>query len=177
MKVLVVYDSLYGNTAKIAQAIRSALGDALDAPEHVALLAVGEVQVEDLAGLDLLVVGSPTQRFRPTMATSAFLKSIAKNALKGINVAAFDTRFTEEEIKSTGWFLSSMVDIFGYAAQPIADRLEKKGGVLVMAPEGFYVDGMEGPLSEGEIERAADWARRVLQSTHLVHGSPAIHAE
>jgi hypothetical protein len=61
--------------------------------------------------------------------------------------------------------LSNLVNVFGYAAKPISDRLEKKGGELAVPPEGFYVDGTEGPLTEGELERAADWARQILTKT------------
>ncbi len=70
-------------------------------------------------------------------------------------------RSTDEEIQEHG-FLAKMVKIFGYAADPISDRLGKKGGVVVMPPEGFAVTGMEGPLTEGEIERAAAWAHQIL---------------
>jgi len=63
-----------------------------------------------------------------------------------------------QEIRIPAFF----VKIFGYAAQPIAGRLEKKGGELVIPPEGFYVDDTEGPLLEGELERAADWARQIV---------------
>jgi hypothetical protein len=58
--------------------------------------------------------------------------------------------------------LAFFVKIFGYAAQPIADRLQKKGGELAVPPEGFYVGDTEGPLFEGELERAADWAKQIL---------------
>jgi hypothetical protein len=54
-----------------------------------------------------------------------------------------------------------MVKLFGYAAKPIANRLTKKGGVLTMEPEGFFVEGTEGPLTDGELERAAAWAQRI----------------
>jgi hypothetical protein len=57
--------------------------------------------------------------------------------------------------------LSFFVELFGYAAKPIADRLRKKGGSLVAPPEGFYVAGTEGPLLEGELDRAAQWAREM----------------
>jgi flavodoxin I len=53
------------------------------------------------------------------------------------------------------------VKLFGYAAEPIAAKLQKKGGTLAAPPEGFFVGGTEGPLKEGELERAAQWARRV----------------
>jgi hypothetical protein len=58
--------------------------------------------------------------------------------------------------------LNFFVNIFGYAAKPIGERLVKKGGDLNMPPEGFFVTGTEGPLKEGELERAADWARQLL---------------
>jgi flavodoxin I len=54
--------------------------------------------------------------------------------------------------------LTVFVNLFGYAAQPIARGLQKKGGKLVGTPEGFFVKDKEGPLEEGELERAAGWA-------------------
>lgn len=122
MKAMVVYDSIFGNTEQIAQAI----GNALGSPKDVEILRVGDVKPEHLTGLDVLIVGSPTRRFRPTSAISNFLKSIPKNGLKGIKVAAFDTRFTMDEIESSIFILPILVSIFGYAAKPIADKLKKK---------------------------------------------------
>jgi flavodoxin len=159
MKAMVVYDSGYGNTEKIGQAIGQALGP----PEEVEIARAGDVQPEQLTGTALLVVGSPTQRFRPTGATTNFLKAIPQNGLQGVKVAAFDTRLPVSEIERVR-VLAFFVRIFGYAAKPIADRLEKKGGELVIPPEGFFVEGMEGPLQEGELERAAGWAKRILQA-------------
>jgi hypothetical protein len=60
--------------------------------------------------------------------------------------------------------LALFVRLFGYAAEPIADRLRKKGGELIVPPEGFLVDGTEGPLIEGELERAADWGSQIMDS-------------
>jgi len=57
-----------------------------------------------------------------------------------------------------------MVGWFGYAAKPIADRLVRKRGSLASPPEGFLVGGSEGPLKEGELERAAEWASLALAS-------------
>jgi flavodoxin len=158
MKALIVYDSVFGNTEQIAQAI----GNALGSQEDVEILRASNVKPEQLTGLKLLIVGSPTRGFRPTPAISDLLKSIPKNGLKGVKVAAFDTRFTMDEIKSSVFILPILVNIFGYAAKPISDRLEKKGGELIIPPEGFFVDGTEGPLKEGELERATDWARRII---------------
>ena len=157
MKALVIYDSVFGNTDQIAQAI----GNALGSQEDVEILQVGHVKPEHLTGLNLLIVGSPTRGFRPTPAISNLLKSIPKNGLKGVKVAAFDTRFTVSEIEKVR-ILAFFVRLFGYAAKPISDRLEKKGGELIIPPEGFFVEGVEGPLYEGEIERAKTWAETIL---------------
>jgi flavodoxin I len=157
MKAMVVYDSAYGNTEKIAQAI----GQAIGSPEDVAIVQVRNAKPEQLAGVALLIVGSPTQKFRPTGATTSFLKSIPENGLNGVKVAAFDTRLTVGEIEKVR-ILAFFVRIFGYAAEPIAGRLKKKGGELAVPPEGFYVGAMEGPLLDGELERAADWAGQII---------------
>jgi hypothetical protein len=59
-----------------------------------------------------------------------------------------------------------MVKIFGYAAEPMAAKLKKKGGTVKNAPEGFIVGGTEGPLKDGELERAAAWTKELYsQST------------
>jgi flavodoxin I len=147
MKVLIVYDSVYENTEKIAKAIGSAITG------EVKVLRVGEVNPSELKTIDLFIVGSPTQGGRPTPAIQGFLNKIPEPSLKGISVAAFDTRI------STKW-----VGIFGYAAGKIARGLETKGGTLVASPEGFFVKGTKGPLKEGELERAADWAKGILES-------------
>lgn len=156
MKALVIYDSVFGNTGKIGEAIGAALGS----PEEVATVRVSEASPDQLAGLDCLVVGSPTRQFSPTPATTQFLKQIPDGKLQGVKVAAFDTRFTVENIERVR-ILAFFVRIFGYAAKPIARRLQKKGGELAVPPEGFFVGDTEGPLLEGELARAADWAREI----------------
>jgi len=152
VKALVVYDSVFGNTEKVAQAI----GDALGAQT----LRVGDVKPEYLADLDVLIVGSPTQAFQALKPVKTFLKNIPAGALKGVKVAAFDTRMDVKEVNNS--VLTLFVKIFGYAAEPMATRLAKKGGVQAMPPAGFFVDGSEGPLKDGELERAAEWARQIL---------------
>jgi len=161
MKTLVLYDSQYGNTQQIAQAIANQLGS----PEEVALLRPAEFDSSQLAGLSLLVVGSPTQRFMATPALMAWLQDIPREGLQGMKVATFDTRLTEQQIQTTPvlkWFVRKS----SYAAWWLAKQLKNKGGTLFLPPEGFYVAGMEGPLLPSELERAATWGRKIL-SNHL----------
>lgn len=159
MNILVVYESYFGNTEQIARAIYEALSRTQDALGTVRLLNAAGVKPEDLAGVGLLVVGSPTRGFRPTEATVAFLKGIPKGSLRGVRVAAFDTRILLETIDSKA--LRWMVNTGGYAAKHIASSLQKSGGELVAPPEGFLVTGEEGPLKDGELERAAAWANKL----------------
>lgn len=154
MNALVIFDSAYGNTGKIAHAIGEGLRQSV--PAHVR--HVEQVSVDDLSAIDLLVVGSPTQRFNPTPAITTFLKSLPKESLSKVRVAAFDTRFTEAKIAEIK-ILKFFVNIFGYAAGPIAKQLTTKGGVLAAEPEGFYVADTEGPLQEKELERARTWGQ------------------
>jgi len=163
MNTMIVYDSVFGNTEQIAQAIGNTLGN----QEDVTIVRVGDVKLEQFARIKLLVVGSPTQRFQPTTAISDLLKGFPKNALKGVKIAVFDTRLTISNIEETP-ILAFFVRLFGraaYAAKAIADRLKKKGGELIMPPEGFYVEGMKGPLVQGELERAANWAKQIIAAT------------
>jgi flavodoxin I len=143
MKTLVVYDSTYGNTEKIAQAIGEAVAGQVR--------RVGQVSSADLKAFDLVIIGSPTMGGRPSQPTQDWLKALG-SALKGANVAAFDTRLT-----------SKWVRIFGYAAEKIAGSLQGNGAILLGSPGGFFVQGKEGPLKEGELERAAAWAKEIVK--------------
>ena len=82
-----------------------------------------------------------------------FLNKISKAAIDSIDVATFDTRISARWVRT-----------FGYAAGRIAGRLKRKGDILVLSPEGFFVKGTKGPLKEGELERAASWAKEIIKS-------------
>ncbi len=157
MGTMIIYDSLYGNTERIAQAIANTLRQT----SEVEIFRVGDTKPEQLTGIGLLVVGSPTQQFKPTAAIRNFLNNLPKNGLKGVKVAAFDTRLTLAEIEKTPP-LPFFERIFGYADRRMVKMLKNKGGELVLPGEGFYVQGMKGPLVEGELERAEQWARRLF---------------
>jgi flavodoxin I len=146
MKALVVYDSVYGNTEQIAKAIAGGIKG------EVKVVRAGEANPSDLESLNLLIIGSPTQGGRPTPAILEFLGKIPAKSLKNVRVASFDTRVS-----------TKFVGIFGYAAGRIADNLKGKGVTLAARPEGFFVKGKEGPLKEGELERAAKWGQSLSQ--------------
>ena len=152
MQAYIIYDSMYGNTEKIAQAIGKGLTG------EVKVVRVGEANPSELKTCDLLILGSPVHGGRATPALDAFIKELPADYLQGKSVAAFDTRFESEE---QGVGLRILMSVIRYAAPRLAKALEKKGGIRVAEPEGFIVENKEGPLKEGELERATKWASQL----------------
>lgn len=144
MKTLVVFDSYFGNTQKVAEAIGANL-------EGAAVVKVSELTGEET--FDQLVVGSPTRGFRPTKATMDFLRGAD---LKGKSVMVFDTRILIGDTDNR--MLKQMIRWFGYGAEKMAKKAIRSGAEVVGKPEGFAVQDTEGPLKEGELERAVKWS-------------------
>jgi flavodoxin len=138
MKSLVIYDSVYGNTKKIAETVATELGKGVKA------ISVSEVEEKDLAGLDLLIVGSPILGWNSSEKTRAFLAGLKPGQLKGVKASAFDTRMT--------------IFFHGDAAHKIAAALQKAGAEIVAEPAGFIVKGREGPLANDALSKAKAWA-------------------
>ncbi len=162
MKIAVVYESIYGNTAAVAQAIAEGLRPLGD----VDVRAVGDESVE----ADLLVVGAPTHAHGlPSSMTRKAIEAAAEDAeakgnrleyhptagmrklldrlpeTDGTAAACFDTRFDKSRI------------LTGSAAKTMARKLGRRGYRIVAEPESFFVLDTEGPLKEGELDRAGRW--------------------
>jgi len=153
LKVCVVYDSVYGNTAKIAEAMIEGVGGS-----QSRLIKAQEASKDDLANIDLLFVGSPTHAGTFIESVKKFLASIPTGALQNVRAAAFDTSY---DINTQKAFLRFIMKTFGYAAPKIAKGLSGKGAA-VLATETFIVLDTEGPLQDGEVERAIEWASAVI---------------
>lgn len=145
MKVLVVYDSVYGNTEEIAKAMGEGIG------EDAKVVKAENSGPADLESVELLIVGAPTYGGRPTPKMKELLGTIKSTSLKNVKVATFDTRFP-----------ATWVKIFGFAAGKIEKQLKSQGGKSVIKPEGFFVSGTKGPLVDGEYERAVKWAQDII---------------
>jgi len=157
LKALIIYDSKFGNTEKIARAI----GEAVTPLGEAKVVQVGEANPSQLSSIDFLMIGSPTHAGGATRAIKEFLRKIPANALENVRVASFDTRFSA---KDKGIGARIVLEIFRYAAGRIATILEYKGGYLAMVPEGFIIENSEGPLKKGELERAAIWTKGIPES-------------
>lgn len=143
MNALVVYFSKFGNTKMVAETI----AEALQTQFSVNLLSSDDLAATDLQGVDLVVMGSPTHRMNLPEAVRPVFDTLPKRILRGTPVAAFDTSYKMSA------FLSRFT-----AAKKLAQKLRKLGGKRIVPPETFHVMEREGPLYEGEIERAKEWA-------------------
>ena len=142
MDVLIVYGSQFGTTERLASTMALALGR-----EHqVRVVHARDAAHVTGAGVDLLIVGAPTQLHGLRLLARPFLTGLADRGFRDVAAAAFDTR------------LAGGPDRTGAAADGIARRLEAAGCRLVRRPEGFLVSDLKGPLAEGEDARAVDWA-------------------
>jgi len=161
MNTLVVYDSQYGNTEQIAQAI----AETLRAFGQAQAIRIDPAAPIDLQGVDLLVMGSPTQGFRPTPAITSYLATLSPASAQGLAVACFDTRFR-------GRLMSHS------AAPAMARQLNERGISPCVEPESFFVMAWrkKGPLEARELERAGAWARRVYETSRASRSVLSAHA-
>ncbi|WP_427135561.1 flavodoxin family protein [Pseudarthrobacter sp. S9] len=97
-----------------------------------------------------LVVGSPINGWRPTPRVTELLSALGDGHLKGVKAAAFDTRVR--------------LFIHGDAAKKMIEMLRAGGADIISEPMPFYFRGKEGPLRNGEIEKAGSWAKALLTS-------------
>jgi flavodoxin len=107
----------------------------------------------------LLIAGTPTRAFQPSPKIKKFMNELPAKALQGFKVASFDTRADETDINNR--LLKFLIKTFGYAAEPLAKKLKRKGGHLISKPEGFFIQDTEGPLKKDELERAEEWGRQI----------------
>ena len=146
LEILVIFGSQYGNTHRIARAIARSLSS----EHHVRVLPAAAASEVSGAGIDLLFVGAPTQMRGLRLLAKPFLDGLVERGFAGTRAAAFDTR-----MDLGPQLLESTV---------ISNQLVEAGCRLVAKPESFLVLGLEGPLAEGEEERAESWARAVVRT-------------
>jgi flavorubredoxin len=161
MKAVVVYESLWGNTAAVARAIAEGIG-----PEARAL-STAEAAKEVVAGADLIVAGSPLFAFQlPTDKIRETIRSKAATFPKPPDLSHPPLRAWLETVPAgQGHSAAFETRIWwspGGAAGSILKAL-KKAGYESAGSKRFRVAGMYGPLKAGEIERARKWGARLAR--------------
>ena len=136
-KAYVVYDSIYGNTEKIAKSLATGL-ESGGAEAEVA--KVDEVKFDELNKADMLCIGTPVHGWNASKPIREFLERLA--SVEGLNCKrafAFDTKMKSR--------------LAGSAGGKIEKRLRDLGLTVVRPSESAIVMGREGPLEEGAEER------------------------
>lgn len=141
MKALVVYNSNFGNTKLIADSIAGQLGNETQS------ISVNDIKEPDLDGINLLVLGSPIDAWKPAKKIGIFIDNLDPDKIKNMPVAAFDIR-VKQFIK-------------GNVVRNIEKALKISVANLIVPPIGFYVNSKEGPLLGGEKEKAKSWAKLI----------------
>jgi hypothetical protein len=165
MRALVVYESLFGNTAEVGEAIAASLeAQGLTVDEGL----VSEIAPEATGEADLLVVGGPTHVHGMTRASTR--KTAATDVKNTFPTPTVEPGLREwlQQIPSGSGRLAAAFDtrvdkpvlFTGSAAKGIGHRLEKRDFRLVVEPECFFVSS-ENDLLDGELERAGEWAAKV----------------
>ena len=148
MKTLVVHYSKFGHTQRIAEVIAQVLASA--GPAQV--LGTDQLDADALRQADLIVMGTPTHKMNLPEAVQPVLDDLPRRILPQTPVAAFDTSYKMNA------FLARFT-----AAKRLDRKLRKLGGKRVVPPETFHVMEREGPLYDGEIERARAWAATIRE--------------
>jgi flavodoxin len=163
MNILVIYYSKYGNTKRIAESI----ADTFRQSVKTCLLSIDQLSVDDLQGIDLVVVGSPTHYQAVPKYVRSVLKSLPKHSLRGKWVATFDTSLKM-------WDPIMMLS----ASHGVMSRLRKLGGKRLLKPESFLVTSGDSQeevgnnneidlLINGELRCAEEWAQIILDKLTL----------
>jgi hypothetical protein len=167
MRAVVVYESMYGNTRVIAEAI----GAGLRTGGEAVVLPVGRADPRTLDGADLVVVGAPTHTFglsRPQTRQAAV--AAADKPGSGLTLepgaAAPGIREWLPTVPAGNWQAAAfdtrlrMPAFIGHAARRLGRMLRRKGFALVDSPRSFFVN-KQTQLLAGEEDRARAWGRQL----------------
>jgi menaquinone-dependent protoporphyrinogen IX oxidase len=152
MKGIVVYDTSFGNTKKIAETIAETLKES---GLEVDLFDVKDVKKLSAKDYDFLVLGSPTRFGAMSFTIRGFLGKVKKEEWMNKPFAAFDTENPENieraRVGKKEWS----------AAEKISEKLRDKKMNQLLPVLKASVLGQKGPLVEGEVERTKDYARQL----------------
>ncbi len=171
-RVLVVAESMFGNTATIAAAVAQGLADETD----VQVTTPVDPPREDV---DLLVVGAPTHAFSmPLPGTREEARrqgAIGVNLVRGVRewIDDIPVRLHHPRIVTFDTRVMRTRRLPGSAARAASRDLRAKGYSPLAASTSFFVDDVKGPIAEGELDRARAWGARVGSVLTAVTATPA----
>lgn len=154
MKVVIAYESKYGNGRKCVELLR----ELIESKGHEAgSYPMNSVKPSDLPQADLYVFSSPTHVGKPPRAVRGYLKKFqppregSKYALMATFLRTEDKK--EEETKEPEKLQKTI---------SIMDEILGQKGMRKVAEQPIFVRGMKGPLEDGYEAKIEDFADRIL---------------
>jgi hypothetical protein len=167
MNAVVVYESHWGNTAAVAQAIAEGLGG------HSRALNTDEADARTVGEAELLVVGAPVIAFG--LPRESVRKQIAGD-VKGPHspdVSHPSLRTWLDALPAArGWLAAFETRLWWSprgATGSIEAKLRRTGRSRLAHAQRFVVSGGYGPLREGELDRARAWGRQLAEELSTAH--------
>lgn len=174
MTAVVVYESMFGNTRAVAEAIADGLGDAVAIP-------VGEAAADPTRVLSasLLVVGGPTHAFslsRPQTRATAEQTAAKPGSTRRLEAGATGIGLREwiaalPPMAGTATAFDTRiahVGGMGHASTRIARLLRKHGLTLLCPPRSFFVTKQD-TLTDGQLDVARAWGAALASQLGLAH--------
>lgn len=145
-KVAIVYESKHGNTKLVAEAIGEGMKEAADI--ETVISKVDAVDLEQIADSDVILVGSPNHIGKATRSTRKFINRLGETSPNEKLVAAFDTYMAKD---------------FEKAMKKMENQIDGIPGLkLVISGLSIKVDGMKGPITEGEISKCKEFGAKIV---------------
>lgn len=145
-KAVIIYESKYGNTKTVAECIAESMKEANSI--ETAVYELKTVKLDELVDYDMILIGSPNHMGSATRGIRKFIDGLGKLNLQGKWVACFDTCIGRDFEKA----MKKMEKQVG----------EKVPGLTLVAPGlSIRVDGMKGPITEGELPKCKDYGVKI----------------
>lgn len=145
-RVIIVYESKYGNTKLVGETIAEGMKE-VEGTETV-VSEVKEVDLGKISDYDAILVGSPNHIGGPTMGIKRFVDRLSELPLEGKLFAVFDTYIGKD---------------FEKAAKKMEKRISEKVARAKLAAPGLSikVQGMKGPIPEGELPKCKEFGNKI----------------
>ncbi|MBE0512634.1 FprA family A-type flavoprotein [Candidatus Bathyarchaeota archaeon] len=151
-KVIVIYESKYGNTKRVAETIIEGINEierieaVLKEPKHV--------ESTELLDYDVILIGSPNHIGGPTRGIKKFIDKLGKIELEEKMGVVFDTYMGRD---------------FNKAVRKMEKRINEKvpGLKLITSGLSIKVGGMKGPIVEGEFPKCKEFGNKIARQMKI----------
>ena len=147
-KIIVVYDSLFGNTKRVAEAI----GEGINENEKIEMVVneIKNMEPREFLDYDVILIGSPNHMGGPTRVVKKLIDKLGKIGLAEKKGAVFDT-YVKKNV--------------GKAVRKMEKRINEKvpGLNLITTGLSVKVGGVRGPIEEGELPKCIEFGNKIAK--------------